>query len=146
MNLDKLTTETRNPETLQLDQMSVADVLKQMNEEEKKVPLAISEVLGEIEAAVEQIVSSFKAGGRLIYMGAGTSGRLGVSADTVVGIAASGRTPYVIGGLIYADEVGAATVTISCNKDAEISQFSQIAIEIDAGPEVLTGSTRFILK
>lgn len=70
----------------------------------------------------------------------------GVSADTVVGIAASGRTPYVIGGLIYADEVGAATVTISCNKDAEISQFSQIAIEIDAGPEVLTGSTRFILK
>lgn len=74
MNLDKLTTETRNPETLQLDQMSVADVLKQMNEEDKKVPLAISEVLGEIEAAVEQIVSSFKAGGRLIYMGAGTSG------------------------------------------------------------------------
>ncbi|HJA90162.1 MAG TPA: N-acetylmuramic acid 6-phosphate etherase [Candidatus Jeotgalibaca merdavium] len=194
MNLDKLTTETRNPETLQLDQMSVADVLKQMNEEDKKVPLAISEVLGEIEAAVEQIVSSFKAGGRLIYMGAGTSGRLGVldaaecvptfgvsadmvvgliaggdkamtvavegaedskelgqadlenlqltEHDTVVGIAASGRTPYVIGGLIYADEVGAATVTISCNKDAEISQFSQIAIEIDAGPEVLTGSTR----
>lgn len=76
MNLDKLTTEMRNPETLQLDQMSVADVLKQMNEEDKKVPLAISEVLGEIEAAVEQIVSSFKAGGRLIYMGAGTSGRL----------------------------------------------------------------------
>lgn len=194
MDLTKLTTETRNEKTMQLDQMSIREVLQQMNEEDKKVPEAIGSALPQIELAVAAIIDSFQQEGRLIYMGAGTSGRLGVldaaecvptfgvspemvvgliaggekamveavegaedsltlaeedlkrlnltSKDTVVGIAASGRTPYVIGGLKYADTVGAATVSLACNKDAEISKHSQIPIEVQVGPEVLTGSTR----
>lgn len=194
MDLGKLTTERRNPATMALDKMPVREMLEQMNAEDAKVAEAIKRVLPKIEAAVLMITTSLQSGGRLIYMGAGTSGRLGVldaaecvptfgvspelvvgliaggeqavtqavegaedsremgqmdlmnlklsAADTVVGIAASGRTPYVIGGLKYAQEVGASTVTIACNLDAEISKYSQIAIEVDAGPEVLTGSTR----
>ncbi|MDE1548608.1 N-acetylmuramic acid 6-phosphate etherase [Jeotgalibaca caeni] len=194
MDLGKLTTETRNPNTMRLDEMSVQEMLRQMNEEDAKVPAAIKEALPEIEEAVKTIIDSFNQGGRLIYMGAGTSGRLGVldaaecvptfgvspemvvgliaggeramtqavegaedsvalgkedlenltlsNKDTVVGIAASGRTPYVIGGLEYAKTVGAKTVTIACNKNSEISKYSEIQIEVDAGPEVLTGSTR----
>lgn len=194
MKLDKLTTEKRNPNTMKLDEMTLEEMLRQMNKEDAQVPKAIEEALPEIEQAVSKIIESFNKDGRLIYMGAGTSGRLGVldaaecvptfgvssemvigliaggekamveavegaedsltlaeedlkglnltANDTVVGIAASGRTPYVIGGLKYAREVGAATVSIACNQEAEVSQFSEIAIEVDAGPEVLTGSTR----
>lgn len=194
MQLDKLTTERRNPNTINLDQMSVMEVLQKMNEEDQKVPEVIKEVLPQIEKAVDKIIESFNNEGRLIYMGAGTSGRLGVldaaecvptfgvspemvigliaggetamtsavegaedskdlgkedleklalnSRDIVVGIAASGRTPYVIGGLEYASKIGAQTVAISCNLNAEISPYSQIPIEVDCGPEVLTGSTR----
>ena len=194
MDLNWLTTEQRNPHTMNLDEMSVREVLKKMNEEDAQVPQAIAEALPEIEAAVVVIIDAFNRDGRLIYMGAGTSGRLGVldaaecvptfgvspemvigliaggeqamtvavegaedsrelghqdlvalslnEKDVVVGLAASGRTPYVIGGLQYAQEVGAKTVAISCNKDAEISKYSEIPIEVDAGPEVLTGSTR----
>ena len=194
MDLGKLTTEKRNQNTMKLDEMSVKEVLEQMNVEDAKVPEAVKEALPQIEQAVKTIIDSFQKEGRLIYMGAGTSGRLGVldaaecvptfgvsaemvvgliaggekamtvavegaedslelgkedlvdlhltNNDTVVGIAASGRTPYVIGGLKYAAEIGAQTVTIACNKDSEISKYSEIAIEIDAGPEVLTGSTR----
>lgn len=194
MDLGKLTTEKRNQNTMKLDEMSVKEVLKQMNVEDAKVPEAVKEALPQMEQAVKTIIDSFQKEGRLIYMGAGTSGRLGVldaaecvptfgvspemvvgliaggekamtvavegaedslelgkedlvdlhltANDTVVGIAASGRTPYVIGGLKYATEIGAKTVTIACNKEAEISKYSEIAIEIDAGPEVLTGSTR----
>lgn len=194
MDLEKLTTEKRNQNTMKLDEMSIKEVLQQMNEEDAKVPIAIKEALPQMEQAVKAIIESFQKDGRLIYMGAGTSGRLGVldaaecvptfgvcpdmvvgliaggekamtvavegaedslelgeedlknlhlsANDIVVGIAASGRTPYVIGGLMYASEVGAKTVTIACNKNAEISKYSEIAIEVDAGPEVLTGSTR----
>jgi N-acetylmuramic acid 6-phosphate etherase len=194
MNLEKLITEQRNPETMNLDQMTVKEMLSQMNKEDKKVPEAIESSLHQIEKAVVKIIDSFNHQGRLIYMGAGTSGRLGVldaaecvptfgvspsmvvgliaggqkamiqavegaedsmllgeedlqkilltPNDTVVGIAASGRTPYVIGGLKYANAVGATTVALSCNKNAEISQFASIAIEVDAGPEILSGSTR----
>ena len=194
MNLDKLTTERRNPETMNLDGMSVAEMLAQMNQEDRKVPEAIELALPKIEQAVKSAIASFEQGGRLIYMGAGTSGRLGLldaaecvptfgvssemvvgliaggdkamtvavegaedskvlgkedlvalnltAQDTVIGIAASGRTPYVIGGLEYAAEVGATTATIACNFDSVISQYSQIPIEVDCGPEVLTGSTR----
>ena len=194
MNLGKLSTEQRNPRTMNLDKLSIQEMLQLMNEEDAKVADAIKTALPEIEKAVATITESLKTGGRLIYMGAGTSGRLGVldaaecvptfgvspdvvvgliaggeramtqavegaedsrelgqedlenlkltAADTVVGIAASGWTPYVIGGLLYAKKVGAATVTIACNLDSEISKYSQIAIEADAGPEVLTGSTR----
>ena len=194
VEINQLTTEKRNPNTMHLDQMSVGQVLELMNKEDQQVPEAIAEALGQIEAAVETIIQSLKAGGRLIYFGAGTSGRLGVldaaecvptfgvspdlvvgliaggdkamveavegaedsltlaeedfkklnlnANDTVVGIAASGRTPYVIGGLQYAQSIGAKTVSIACNKEAKISGFAQIPIEVDCGPEVLTGSTR----
>ena len=194
MNLDKLTTETRNTQTMNLDELSTSEVMTLMNQEDQKVALAVEEALPMITKVVETITDSFSKGGRLIYMGAGTSGRLGVldaaecvptfsvdpsmvqgliaggmkamtvavegaedsktlgaedleaiqltDKDVVVGIAASGRTPYVIGGLEYATKVGAKTATISCNKDAKISQFAQMPIEVDAGPEVLTGSTR----
>ena len=194
MNLDKLTTETRNTQTMNLDELSTSEVMTLMNQEDQKVAVAVEEALPTITKVVEAITESFSKGGRLIYMGAGTSGRLGVldaaecvptfsvdpsmvqgliaggmkamtvavegaedsktlgaedleaiqlnDTDVVVGIAASGRTPYVIGGLEYAASVGATTATISCNKNAEISQFAQMPIEVDAGPEILTGSTR----
>jgi len=194
MNLAKLTTETRNTQTMNLDELSTSEVMTLMNQEDQKVAVAVEEALPMITNVVEVITESFSQGGRLIYMGAGTSGRLGVldaaecvptfsvdpsmvqgliaggmkamtvavegaedsktlgaedlkaiqlnDTDVVVGIAASGRTPYVIGGLEYAASVGAKTATISCNKNAEISQFAQMPIEVDAGPEILTGSTR----
>lgn len=194
VEINQLTTEKRHTNTMHLDQMSVGQVLEEMNKEDRKVPEVIAEALGQIEAAVETIIQSFNAGGRLIYFGAGTSGRLGVldaaecvptfgvspdlvvgliaggdkamveavegaedsltlaeedfkklnlnANDTVVGIAASGRTPYVIGGLQYAQSIGAKTVSIACNQQAKISRFAQIPIEVDCGPEVLTGSTR----
>ena len=194
MNLDKLTTERRNQETMNLDQLTVKEALIKMNQEDQKVAVAVEEALPQIEPVVKAIIHSFNQGGRLIYMGAGTSGRLGVldaaecvptfgvepemvqgliaggqeamtvavegaedskelgqedlvkieltNKDVVVGIAASGRTPYVIGGLKYADSIGAITASISCNKDAEISKYAQFPIEVDAGPEFLTGSTR----
>ncbi|MGX7245214.1 N-acetylmuramic acid 6-phosphate etherase [Enterococcus quebecensis] len=194
MNLEKLTTERRNQETMNLDELTIKEALEKMNREDQKVALAVREALPQIEPVVKSIIDSFNNGGRLIYMGAGTSGRLGVldaaecvptfgvspemvqgliaggqkamtiavegaedsqelgkqdltdlgltSKDIVIGIAASGRTPYVIGGLIYADSVGATTASISCNKEAKISPYAQWPIEIDAGPEFLTGSTR----
>lgn len=193
-NLESLTTETRNPKTMHLDQMSIMDILQTMNEEDRKVPLAIEEALPQIECVVEQVIQAFQKKGRLIYMGAGTSGRLGVldaaecvptfgtdpemvqgliaggmkamtvavegaedsvalgrndlvaigltENDIVIGIAASGRTPYVIGGLNYANEVGATTATVACNLNAAISRHATYPIEVEVGPEVLTGSTR----
>lgn len=194
MDLDKLVTEQRNPDTMHLDQMSVEEMLRIMNQEDRKVPLAIEAALPQIAEVVEKIIAAFNQGGRLIYQGAGTSGRLGVldaaecvptfgvspdlvvgliaggdkamtvavegaedsvelgaddlrnlnltAQDVVVGIAASGRTPYVIGGLEYANSIGATTASIACNLEAEISRYSQCPIEVNCGPEVLTGSTR----
>lgn len=192
--LEKLTTESRNPKTMNLDEMCIMDILRTMNEEDENVLLAIKNQLPNIEKAVHFAIESFNQGGRLLYIGAGTSGRLGVldavecvptfgtepdmvqgiiaggtkalyeaaegveddvasgeqdlkkigltKNDTVVGLAASGRTPYVIGALQYANSIGAKTVSISCNKDAEMSKHSSVAIELETGPEVLTGSTR----
>lgn len=192
--LENLTTERRNQRTMHLDQMSVTELLTVMNEEDAKVAGAVKEQIPSIAKAVTAITESLSQGGRLIYMGAGTSGRIGLldavecpptfgtspemvvgliaggsnafikavegaedreelgvadlqslnltSKDAVVGIAASGRTPYVIGGLAYARGLGAVTISISCNKDAEISKNADITIEIENGPEVLTGSTR----
>lgn len=194
VTLDKLSTEKRNERTMNLDSMSVEMMASVMNEEDQKVAKAVEKELPFIEEAIHTITESLKNGGRLIYMGAGTSGRLGVldaaecvptfnvnptlvvgliaggekammkavegtedstelgktdlkeikltEKDTVVGIAASGRTPYVIGGLEYANEIKASTISLSCNKRAEISTYAQIAIEVETGPEVLTGSTR----
>ncbi|PAB00992.1 N-acetylmuramic acid 6-phosphate etherase [Enterococcus canintestini] len=194
INLENLTTERRNEATFGLDEMTVKEACQKMNQEDQKVAVAVEKELASIEKVIEATIAAFKKGGRLIYMGAGTSGRLGVldaaecvptfgvepemvvgliaggdqamtvavegaedsaelgandlhelklnENDMVVGIAASGRTPYVIGGLDYARQVGAATGTISCNKDAEISKHAQFPIEVDCGPEFLTGSTR----
>ena len=194
LQLSKMTTETRNPKTLELDAMSTTDILHVMNEEDRLLAEAIAKELGPIEKAVETIAASFEKGGRLIYVGAGTSGRLGLldavecpptfgtvpeqvvgllagghkafvkavegaedskelgrgdlevikltDKDTVVGIAASGRTPYVVGALEYANSVGASTVALACNKGSEIGRVSKIVIEVVPGPEILTGSTR----
>jgi len=193
-NLELLTTESRNEQSMQIDTASPSDILRIMNEQDQLIALAVKDVLPDIEASVQFVVESFKNGGRLIYCGAGTSGRLGVldavecpptfstdpemvqgliaggeraflkavegaedqpefgvndlkeigltRDDTVIGIAASGRTPYVIGALRYARSIGAKTVALSCNRNAAISQEADQAIEVIVGPEVLTGSTR----
>lgn len=194
INLNNLTTEQRNQDTFGLDSMSVKEALVLMNKEDEKVAEAVRKELDSIEPVIEQTINAFNNGGRLIYMGAGTSGRLGVldaaecvptfgvnpdmvigliaggekamtiavegaedslelgredlmklkltDNDIVLGIAASGRTPYVIGGLNYAQSVGATTASLSCNKQAKISQHAEFPIEINVGPEFLTGSTR----
>lgn len=194
IDLSKLDTEQQNQQTMNLDQLSVREILTIMNNEDKKVPLAIEKVLPAIEQAVKIITKQLQAGGRLIYTGAGTSGRLGVldasecpptfgapkeqvigmiaggkkafteaiegseddqaagardlkaigltARDVVVGLAASGRTPYVVGALEYANAVGASTVAIACTKESQIGQVATVPIEATPGPEVLTGSTR----
>lgn len=194
MELNKLITETRNGNTMNLDIMSSFEIVKAMNDEDRNVPSAIEKALDRIASAVDEIVKTFKNGGRLFYIGAGTSGRLGVldasecpptfgvnhdmvigiiaggdsalrnpiegaedsfelcqkdlenyqfsENDILCGIAASGRTPYVIGGLRYARSIGAKTIAVACNIDSEIGREADIAIEVTPGPEVLTGSTR----
>lgn len=194
MDLDKLITEGRNPDTLDIDRLSTEDMLKKINNEDKKVPIAVEKEIPNIAKAVDIIAEKLKQGGRLIYIGAGTSGRLGIldasecpptfgvdpemvqgiiaggdvairrsvedvedkedlgkedlkkknlsSKDVVVGIAASGRTPYVLGALRYAKEVGAHTVGISCNPDSEMKKIVDIMIAPVVGPEVIMGSTR----
>ena len=194
IDLTKLVTETRNPNTMELDQMTPLELVSVMNQEDLNVVTGVKEVLPQVAQAIEWAVSSLEAGGRIVYFGAGTSGRLGVldavecpptfgvSPDVVVGliaggekafvravegaedslelceeelkkiglnkndiaigIAASGRTPYVIGGLCYARSLGCKTVAIACNKGSEVGKEAELAIEPSCGPEVLTGSTR----
>lgn len=193
-HLSYLTTEQRNRKSMKMDQMSTTDMLKTINEEDQKVALVIKELLPEIEKTVHMIHDAFLKGGRLFYVGAGTSGRLAVldasecpptfrvpgdkvqaimaggqktlveaeegsednelqgeidlkernlaKNDVVVGITASGRTPYPIGALKYAKKIGCATVSLSCNRDSLISKYADCSIEAVVGPEVLTGSTR----
>ena len=192
--LDQLVSEGRNPRTMGIDQMSTHDILVAINDEDNLVPAAVRATLPAIEKAVEAIVAAFGKGGRLIYVGAGTSGRLGVldasecpptfgvpagkvigliagghealirategaedrtaagaadldrialeDRDVVVGIAVSGRTPYVIGALEHAKARGAVTVALTCNPSSAIAQMADISIAPVVGPEVLTGSTR----
>ncbi|WP_159655791.1 N-acetylmuramic acid 6-phosphate etherase [Vibrio atypicus] len=192
--LAHLVSEGRNPDTMDIDLLPALEIVQRINQQDQQVPIAVEKVLPEIAQAVEKITEAFKIGGRLIYMGAGTSGRLGVldasecpptfgvsdqmvigliaggpeailkakegaedsltlgvedlkainfsQRDVVVGIAASGRTPYVIGALEYANETGATTVALSCNPDSPIADIAQIAISPVVGPEALTGSTR----
>lgn len=194
LNLKNMSTETRNPNTMNLDTMSPLEIVTVMNQEDAKVPEAIKPALPNIAQCVTWAISSIENGGRIIYMGAGTSGRLGVldavecpptfgvspdvvvgliaggekafikavegaedsrelgrgdleainltATDIVIGIAASGRTPYVLGGLAYAKEVGCHTVGISCNPGSAVGQAAELAIEVVPGPECLTGSTR----
>jgi N-acetylmuramic acid 6-phosphate etherase len=194
LNLDRLSTEQRNPNTLQIDQVSTLEMVKLINDEDKQVALAIEHVLPTIAQAIDIIAVQLKQGGRLIYLGAGTSGRLGIldasecpptygtdpnlvigliaggdaairkavegaedsrelgakdlltlgltAQDVVVGLAASGRTPYVIGGLEYAQDMGAQTIAIACTPNSVIGMIAHIVIEVLPGPEVITGSTR----
>jgi N-acetylmuramic acid 6-phosphate etherase len=194
IDLDRLSTEQRNPNTLEVDQISTLEMVKLINAEDQKVALAVAEVLPEIAQAIDMIANQFQQGGRLIYIGAGTSGRLGIldasecpptfgadpgmvmgliaggdtairqaiegaedsqeqgvtdlkaidlaPKDVLVGLAASGRTPYVLGGLAYAKQLGAQTIAIACTKSSEIGAIADLAIEPLPGPEVITGSTR----
>ena len=192
--MDKFTTEQRNIASLDIDAKSSLEIVSIINSEDKKVPLAVEKILPEIAALVDDIVTSFKKGGRLFYIGAGTSGRLGVldasecpptygvdpemvqgliaggrealtksieaaedrleegiaelkaldfnSNDVLVGITASGQAPYVLGALEYAKEKGAVTGAISCNENSKTFDIAHHRLYVNAGPEVVTGSTR----
>ena len=194
MDLSSLTTEQRNPATAKIDQMDTLSILNLINDEDKKAAIAVESVLPNIARAVDLITAKISDGGRLFYIGAGTSGRLGVldasecpptfgvsphmvqgiiaggvralvnslegaednreraiadlnernftSADILVGIAASGRTPYVLSGLEYARSMGAATVAVSCVEKSEAAALADIALTPITGAEVITGSTR----
>jgi N-acetylmuramic acid 6-phosphate etherase len=189
-----MVTEQRNPRSMGIDRRSTLEILQIMNEEDAAVTQAVKQALPAIAEAVEVITQRLRGGGRLFYVGAGTSGRLGIldaaecvptfsvpselvqgviaggeqaivlsvegaedrpelgssdlkargltALDVVVGIAASGRTPYVVGALFYARHVGAATIGISCNAPAQVLEAADIAIPLIVGPEILTGSTR----
>lgn len=194
MEIKNLETEARNPATTHIDTMSTSDMVKTINAEDQKVALAVAGESDQIAKVIDQASTRYSAGGRLIYIGAGTSGRLGVldaaelvptygikperaigliaggkkamfaavegaedsaslgeadlknlkltANDIVIGLAASGRTPYVLGGLQYATEVGALSIAIACVQKSEIGQKADIPIEAVVGPEVITGSTR----
>lgn len=194
MNLGSLVSESRNPQTMDLDALSTLEMVERFNEQDAQVAQAVKATLPAVAQAVDAAAGALKAGGRIIYMGAGTSGRLGVldasecpptfgvphglvvgliaggpgallkavegaednpqlgaddlkslqltAQDLVVGLAASGRTPYVIGGLQYARAAGCITVAVSCNPDSPIAREADIAISPVVGPEALTGSTR----
>lgn len=194
LTLDNLLTEARNPQTMELDSMTPLEIVTAMNREDARVPESIRPQLPNIAQCVAWATEAIRSGGRLIYMGAGTSGRLGVldavecpptfgvspdvvvgliaggerafvkavegaedsrelgkadleaigltPKDLVVGIAASGRTPYVLGGLAYANSLGCKTAAISCNPGSAVGEEARLAIEVAPGPECLTGSTR----
>ncbi|MET3698291.1 N-acetylmuramic acid 6-phosphate etherase [Bacillus oleivorans] len=193
-NIFNLTTEMRNKRTMNIDNMSTIEMLTVINEEDQKVALAVKEALPKIAEAVDAVYESLKNGGKLFYVGAGTSGRIGIldavecpptystpswlvqavmaggsvamekakegaedredqgaidleernltELDVVIGIAASGRTPYVTGALKYAKKLGAKAISLTSNKSSLISQYADIKIEVETGPEVITGSTR----
>ena len=194
LDLSQMITEGRNPASQNIDELSTEAMLHVINDEDKKVALAVEAIVPQIAAAVDAICAAFQAGGRLIYCGAGTSGRLGIldasecpptfgtpreqligliagghtailqavenaednreqgaqdlkdihfsRHDVLVGIAASGRTPYVLGALAYANELGATTVSLTCNPGSAMSQVATIALTPVVGPEVVTGSSR----
>lgn len=192
--LDGLVSEARNPRTDRLDRMSAIELVQAMNEEDRTVAVAVAKVLPEVAVAVERIVTAFGEGGRLVYAGAGTSGRLGVldasecpptfgvdasmvvgliaggdhalrhavegaeddeaaavadlqritlsGKDVLVGLAASGRTPYAASALRYARSLGATAIAVTCNPGSPITNEADISIAPEVGPEVLAGSTR----
>ena len=194
VELQKIATEQRNPNTMNIDTLSTLDMVKLINQEDHRVAEAVGLVTDKIAQAVDVIAQHLSSGGRLIYCGAGTSGRLGIldavecpptystepemvqalmaggygaifkavegaedsrelgvedmkqihfcQKDVLVGIAASGRTPYVLGCMAYAKELGAATISVTCCPGSELDQFADIGIAPSPGPEVVTGSTR----
>lgn len=193
-SLEHFTTEQRNPKTEHIDRVSTQEIVRMLHDEDSLVIKAVEKILPEVAAAIDTISSHLKDGGRLFYVGAGTSGRLGIldaaecpptfgvspqlvqgiiaggpeavfrakegvedslaqgesdlrekslcRRDAVVGLAASGRTPYVIGALQYASSVGAATIAIACNENAPMNRLAEIAILPVVGPEAIAGSTR----
>lgn len=194
LDLNKLTTEKRNPNSTNLDQMSALEIVDVMNKEDEKVAIAVAKQKPNIAKAIELCAKTLASGGRIVYVGAGTSGRLGLldavecpptfgvdydtvicvlaggdsafvkakenaedsiedgkkgliakkvtSKDIIIGIAASGRTPFVIGALNYGNEIGCETIAIACNLNSKVGKIAKLAIEVDNGPEILTGSTR----
>lgn len=194
VDIESLMTEQRNPITENIDQLSTVEMLQLINDEDKIVAYAVEKELPNIALAVDKVVEALQQGGRLVYIGAGTSGRLGVLdasecpptfgvddnvvvgliaggdlalrnaiegaeddeeeavrqlrnidlsvSDVLIGIAASGRTPYVVGGLKYANELGATTMAISCSPNSVIGDIAKIAITPVVGPEAISGSTR----
>jgi len=192
--LNHLTTEQRNPASASIDQLTTREIVRLMNREDATVAAAVAAQAEPIATAIDMIVQRMRGGGRLLYLGAGTSGRLGMldaaecpptfntppelvvgiiaggaaaltraiegaedhpeyavadlqrhdfsAADALVGIATSGRTPYVIGGLEYAANIGAYGVGLSCNDDSELAKVAQLMITPVVGPEVISGSTR----
>nr|WP_106779573.1 N-acetylmuramic acid 6-phosphate etherase [Lysinibacillus timonensis] len=194
MELSNLTTEKRNPASINMDQMTTMEILQIINNEDKTIAHSVEKVLPQIRVVTDQVVESIQNGGRLFYVGSGTSGRIGMldasecpptfmtppelvqtvmaggneaffqavenaedneaqgeldlkdrnltKHDVVIGITASGRTPYPIGAIKYAKTIGAFTVGLSSNANSLINKYTDIAIEVVVGPEVLTGSTR----
>lgn len=194
VDISKITTEQRNDGTRNIDIVTTCEILRMINKEDQKVPYAVEQAIDQIAEVVEVVTEAFRNGGRLFYIGAGTSGRLGVldasecpptfgvpehmvigviaggdhalrhavegaedskldavedlkhhnlnASDVVIGIAASGRTPYAIGALEYANEMGATTGCITTSHESEIAKVAQYPIEAITGPEPLTGSTR----
>lgn len=192
VKIDNLGTEKRNPKTENLDSLSTLEILQIMNEEDQNVLNTIKQALPNIDKLVQECIKAYNNGGRIIYVGAGTSGRLGLmdavevvptynsdrfigliaggehafvkavegaedskelcvndlkalnfsNKDILIGIAASGRTPYVIGGIEYAKQIGAVTGCVCCNFDSAIAKLVDYPVEVNAGPEVVTGSTR----
>lgn len=193
-DITKLTTETNNEATKNIDLLSTREMVRLINEEDKKVAYAIEKELDNVAKAIDLITENFKKGGRIIYTGAGTSGRLGVmdasellptyglaperafgvmaggqgamfkavegaedskelgikdmkdigltSLDSVIGIAGSGRTPYTLATLEYANTLGCHTIAVTCNADSDMAKVAEVSIAPVVGPEVISGSTR----
>lgn len=191
---DSIKTEERNERTAQIDTLPTLEMVRLINDEDKKVAYAVEQELEQIARAVDVIADQLKKGGRLVYVGCGTSGRLGIldavecpptystdpgmvvgliaggypaifqavegaeddrelgvqdlknlnfnSSDVLVGIAASGRTPYVVGAMTYAKELGAHVISVTCSSQSALEQVAEIPIVCSPGPEVVTGSTR----
>ncbi len=194
IDLSSMITETRNPASVEIDQLSTLEMLRVINQEDQQVALAVGQLLPEIARAVDAIAAAFGKGGRLVYIGAGTSGRLGIldasecpptygvsaeqvigliagghkailqavenaeddaelgardlkniqfcANDVLVGIAASGRTPYVLGAMAHASAVGATVCSISCNPGSPLARTADISMVAVVGPEIVTGSSR----
>lgn len=194
INVKKITTEGINKETINIDELKTIDIVKKINEQDKLVPYAIEQSIAQIATVVDKATEVYKSGGRIIYIGSGTSGRLGVldaseikptygikngifvgvmsggekaltlsiedvedskdlpvidlkkiklnKKDMVIGITSSGRTPYPIHGVKYANELGCSTASIATSKNSEINNYVDLPIEVITGPEVITGSTR----
>ncbi|HIT36182.1 MAG TPA: N-acetylmuramic acid 6-phosphate etherase [Candidatus Faecousia intestinavium] len=194
VELQKIATEQRNPNTTHIDTLSTLEMVRLINQEDQKVALAVAQVAPEIARAIDVITRQLSQGGRLFYAGCGTSGRLGIldavecpptystdpelvqaiiaggypaifravegaeddfdlgrrdlqergfaPQDVLVGLAASGRTPYVLGAMSYARELGAAVIAVTCCPGSEVDRMADIGIAPNPGPEVITGSTR----